>query len=157
MIQNTVGNIFSGQVVGEMAKALSERFGKILQKCESMSINHSDTSTSISTQLDSLIPATKIATLSQGMFVGAVCDNFGEEIKQKVFHARIAVDNKQIKRETAAYEPIPEICSFIDAEGKDRMQEQIKANYDRIKAEVAQIIEDELTRIENDPALAHLL
>lgn len=157
VIQNTVGNIFSGQVVGETAKSLSERFGKILQKRESMNINRSDTSTSISTQLDTLIPASKIATLSQGTFVGAVSDNFGEEISQKIFHAQIVVDSAQVKRETAAYEPIPEICSFKDAEGKDRMQEQIQANYDRIKAEVMQIIDDELGRIEDDPALAHLL
>ncbi len=157
VIQNTVGNIFSGQVVGETAKALSERFGKVLQKRQSMNVNHNDTSTSISTQLDSLIPASKIATLSQGMFVGAVSDNFGEEIEQKIFHAQIIVDSIQVKKETAAYEPIPEICSFIDVEGKDRMQEQIKANYDRIKAEVVQIIEDELTRIANDPELAYLL
>lgn len=31
VIQNTVGNIFSGQVVGETARSLSERFGKVLQ------------------------------------------------------------------------------------------------------------------------------
>ena len=32
VIQNTVGNVFSGQVVGETAKTLSERFGKVLQQ-----------------------------------------------------------------------------------------------------------------------------
>ncbi len=85
VIQNTVGNIFSGQVVGETARTLSERFGKIVQKRLSVSINRSDTSTSINTQLDSLIPASKISTLSQGVFVGAVSDNFGEEIEQKIF------------------------------------------------------------------------
>lgn len=31
VIMSTVGNVFSGQVVGETAKTLSERFGKILQ------------------------------------------------------------------------------------------------------------------------------
>ena len=66
VIQNTVGNIFSGQVVGKTAKTLSERFGKVLQKRQSMTINRNDTSTSISTQLDSLIPASKIANLTQG-------------------------------------------------------------------------------------------
>lgn len=80
---NTVGNIFSGQVVGETAKNLSERFGKILQQRQSISINRQDTSTSINTQLDSLIPASKIANLSQGTFVGSVADNFGAEIDQK--------------------------------------------------------------------------
>lgn len=157
VIQNTVGNIFSGQVVGETAKALSDRFGKILQKRESMNINRSDTSTSISTQLDTLIPASKIATLSQGTFVGAVSDNFGEEIDQKIFHARIVVDSEQVKWETASYEPIPIISHFKDADGNDNMQAQIKANYDRIKEEVLQIIEDELTRIEDDPELAYLV
>ncbi len=32
VVMNTVGNIFSGQVVGETAKTLSDRFGKVLQK-----------------------------------------------------------------------------------------------------------------------------
>ena len=70
VIQNTVGNVFSGQVVGETAKTLSERFGKILQQRQSMTINRNDKSTSISTQMDSLIPASKISNLTQGMFVG---------------------------------------------------------------------------------------
>ena len=69
VIINTVGNIFSGQVVGETAKTLSERFGKILQKRHSISINRQDVSTSISTQMDSLIPPSKISGLTQGMFV----------------------------------------------------------------------------------------
>ena len=82
MIINTVGNLFSGQVVGETAKTLSERFGKILQKRHSISINRQDVSTSISTQMDSLIPPSKISGLTQGMFVGSVADNFGERIEQ---------------------------------------------------------------------------
>lgn len=65
VIQNTVGNIFSGQVVGETAKHLSDRFGKVLQKRQSLTINRSDKSTSISTQMDTLIPTSKIATLTQ--------------------------------------------------------------------------------------------
>ena len=91
VIQNTVGNVFSGQVVGETAKTLSERFGKVLQQRQSMTINRNDKSTSISTQMDSLIPASKISNLTQGMFVGAVSDNFDERIDQKIFHAEIVV------------------------------------------------------------------
>lgn len=101
MIQNTVGNIFSGQVVGETAKTLSDRFRKVLQKRQSMTINRQDKSTSISTQMDSLIPASKISNLTQGMFVGAVSDNFDERIDQKIFHAEIVVDNEKVKSETA--------------------------------------------------------
>ena len=157
VIMSTVGNVFSGQVVGETAKTLSERFGKILQKRESVSINRSDTSTSISTQLDSLIPASKISTLSQGMFVGAVTDNFGETIDQKIFHAQIVVDNDAVQKETAAYQPIPEISSFLDAEGNDTMEQQIQANYRQIKQDIVELVDNELIRIENDPTLKHLL
>lgn len=157
VIMSTVGNVFSGQVVGETAKTLSERFGKILQKRESMSINCNDTSTSISTQLDSLIPASKISTLSQGMFVGAVADNFGETIEQKIFHAQIVVDNEAVQKETAAYQPIPEISSFLDENGNDTMEQQIQANYRQIKQDIVELVENELIRIENDPELKHLL
>ena len=157
VIQNTVGNIFSGQVVGETAKSLSERFGKILQQRQSISINRQDTSTSINTQLDSLIPASKIANLSQGTFVGSVADNFGEEIDQKIFHARIIVDSAKVSEEMKAYKKIPVINEFRDADGNDIMQQQIDRNYSQIKADVLQIIEEEMERIKNDPELRYLI
>jgi hypothetical protein len=157
VVQNTVGNIFSGQVVGESAKTLSERFGKVLQKRQSMTINRQDTSTSISTQLDSLIPASKISNLTQGMFVGAVSDNFDERIEQKIFHAEIVVDNAKVASETKAYKPIPVIAEFTDDEGNDVMQQIIEDNYNQIKADVKQIVAEELERIENDPDLKHLI
>ena len=143
-IFNTVGNIFSGQIVGESAKNLSERFGKILQKRQSISINRQDTSTSISTQLDSLIPASKISNLTQGMFVGSVSDNFGERIEQKIFHAEIVVDNDKVAAETKAFQPIPIIADFVDEAGKDIMQQIIEDNYNQIKADVKEIVANEL-------------
>ncbi len=157
VIMNTVGNIFSGQVVGDTAKTLSERFGKVLQKRQSMTINRNDKSTSISTQMDSLIPPSKISTLTQGMFVGAVADNFDERIEQKIFHAEIVVDSQRVAAEEKAYKKIPVITDFKDENGVDRMKEQIQANYDRIKAEARQIVEDEIQRIKDDPDLCHLL
>lgn len=153
VIQNTVGNIFSGQVVGETAKNLSERFGKILQQRQSVSINRQDTSTSINTQLDFLIPASKISNLSQGTFVGSVADNFGEEIDQKIFHSRIIVDSAKVSAETKAYKKIPIVNEFKDENGNDIMQEQIERNYSRIKDEVEQIVQDEMERIKNDSEL----
>ncbi|WP_444647638.1 conjugal transfer protein MobC [Flavobacterium columnare] len=157
VIQNTVGNIFSGQVVGETAKSLSERFGKVLQKRQSISINRNDTSTSISTQLDSLIPASKISTLTQGMFVGAVSDNFEERIEQKIFHAEIVVDNEKVAAETKVYQRIPEILSFVDEQGEDKMKQEIETNYKQIKQDIVQVIKTELERIKNDPDLQHLM
>ena len=157
VVMNTVGNIFSGQVVGETAKTLSERFGKVLQKRQSITINRQDKSTSINTQMDSLIPPSKISGLTQGMFVGSVSDNFDECIEQKIFHAEIVVDNEKVAAETKAYKPIPVITDFTDENGKDCMRDMIHSNYNRIKEEVKQIVKDELARIANDENLSHLL
>jgi len=157
VIQNTVGNIFSGQVVGDTAKTLSERFGKVLQKRQSMTINRQDKSTSISTQMDSLIPASKISNLTQGMFVGAVSDNFDERIEQKIFHAEIVVDNAKVSAETNAYQKIPNIVSFIDADGNDIMRQTIDANYKQIKADISEIVHKEIERIKSDPKLSILI
>lgn len=157
VIQNTVGNIFSGQVVGETAKSLSERFGKVLQKRQSMTINRNDKSTSISTQLDSLIPASKISTLTQGMFVGSVSDNFDERIDQKIFHAEIVVDNEKVAAESKAYQQIPQILSFVNEQGEDKMKQEIDSNYKRIKSDILNIVVSEIERIKNDPDLQHLV
>ena len=157
VVMNTVGNIFSGQVVGETAKTLSERFGKVLQKRQSISINRQDVSTSINTQMDSLIPPSKISGLTQGMFVGSVSDNFNERIEQKIFHCEIVVDAEKVKREEKAYKKIPVITDFTDGDGNDRMKETVQANYRRIKEEVKQIVQEELERIANDENLKHLL
>ena len=157
VIQNTVGNVFSGQVVGETAKTLSERFGKVLQQRKSMTINRNDKSTSISTQLDSLIPASKISNLTQGMFVGAVSDNFDERIEQKIFHAEIVVDVAKVAAEAKAYQSIPIIAEFLNEDGSDNLSETIEANYKRVKQEILSLVESEIERIKVDPNLCHLL
>ena len=157
VVINTVGNIFSGQVVGETAKTLSERFGKVLQKRQSISINRQDVSTSINTQMDSLIPPSKISGLTQGMFVGSVSDNFNERIEQKIFHAEIVVDTDKVKREESHYQPIPIINDFKDADGNDCMKQAILDNYNQIKEDVKQIVKDELERIAADENLKHLI
>lgn len=144
-------------MVGETAKSLSERFGKVLQKRQSMTINRNDKSTYISTQLDSLIPASKISTLTQGMFVGAVSDNFDERIEQKIFHAEIVVDNEKVAAETKVYQQIPQILSFTDENGVDNMKRDIENNYRQIKSDILHIVENEMERIKNDPDLQHLV
>ena len=157
VIQNTVGNVFSGQVVGETAKTLSERFGKVLQQRQSMTINRNDKSTSISTQMDSLIPASKISNLTQGIFVGAVSDNFDERIDQKIFHAEIVVDSVKVSEEMKAYQPIPVIVEFKNEDGSDNLKETIEANYRKVKQEILTLVDSEIQRIKNTPALSHLI
>ena len=157
VIQNTVGNVFSGQVVGETAKTLSERFGKVLQQRQSMTINRNDKSTSISTQMDSLIPVSKISNLTQGMFVGAVSDNFDERIDQKIFHAEIVVDSTKVSVEMKQYQSIPEINTFRNADGSDSLKETIDANYKCVKQDVLALVKSEIERIKSAPLLKHLI
>ena len=157
VIQNTVGNVLSGQVVGETAKTLSERFGKVLQQRQSMTINRNDKSTSISTQMDSLIPASKNSNLTQGMFVGAVSDNFDERIDQKIFHAEIVVDSAKVSAEMKAYQPIPVIVDFKNKVGSDNLKETIEANYRKVKQEILSLVDSEIQKIKNDPMLSNLI
>lgn len=149
VIANIVGNIISGQVVGDTAKQLSERFGKIMQERESLSINSQDTSISRSKQLESAIPPSRIASLSSGEFVGAVADDPAEKIELKTFHCEILNDHDALKAEEEAYVPIPKVREITQAE--------IEENYIRIKQEVVAIIDTEMERIYDTPELAHLL
>jgi hypothetical protein len=149
VILNLAGNIISGQAAGDTAKFLSERFGKIVQQRESISINSNDTSISRSTQLDSAIPPSKIATLSSGEFVGIVSDNPDQKINLKVFHSEIVNDHKAIKAEEKRYKEIPVVRNVADSE--------IRENYLKIKSDVRNIIKNEISRIKTDPQLSHLL
>lgn len=149
VIFNIVGNIISGQVLGDTAKQLSERFGKIMQQRESLSINSNDTSVSKSTQLEYAVPASKISNLSSGEFVGSVADNPTEKIELKNFHCEIINDHDALKKESDAYLPIPKI--------REITQKEVEDNYKQIKDEVAEIIEMEMERIYDTPELAHLL
>lgn len=139
VIMNIVGNVISGQVVGETAKLLSERFGKIVQERQSVSINSSDTSVSKSTQLDSAIPPSKISSLSSGEFVGMVADDPDQKISLKIFHNQILNDHEAIKREEDSYEPIPMVRNVT--------QEEIMENYIMIKQEIEYIVEQVAKKI----------
>ena len=140
VIVNICGNVISGQVTGDTAKQLSERFGRIVQERESVSINRNDTSVSKSTQLDSAIPASTIATLSSGEFVGIVADNPEERIELKAFHSEILNDHEAIARKEKAYRDIPRV--------REISEEDIQANFITIKNDVVAIIEQELRRLE---------
>ncbi|OOQ60297.1 conjugal transfer protein MobC [Mucilaginibacter pedocola] len=136
VIMNIVGNIISGQVSGDTAKQLSERFGKIVQERRSLTINSQDTSVGRSTQLDFAVPASKIATLSSGEFVGLVADDPGDKIDLKVFHNQVINDHDAIKSEEAAYKELPAIRK-IDGD-------MIMSNYLSIKSDIGLILAKEL-------------
>jgi uncharacterized membrane protein YgdD (TMEM256/DUF423 family) len=144
VIVNITGNIISGQVMGETSKLLSERFGKIMQDRQSISVNRTDTSISHSKQLDSAIPASKIAALSSGEFVGLVADNPDEKIKLKMFHAEIINDVGKLNEEVSRYKDIPVVSNVT--------QEQVLDNYYQVKMEVKRLIGEEVERLRAERA-----
>src|ERR1700721_52065 len=143
VIMNIVGNVISGQVMGETAKSLAERFGKIVQIKESVSINRNDTSVSKSGQLDFAIPASKIAALSSGEFVGMVADDPDHKIKLKTFHCEIVNDPKALINEQKYVKPLP-IRSSVN-------QEIVLKNYFQIRQDVSNLIESEIEILLNTP------
>ena len=149
VIMNITGNIISGQVSGDTAKQLSERFGKIMQDRESLSINRSDTSISRSKQLDAAIPPSKISALSSGDFVGMVADDPDCKIELKAFHCEIINDHEALKQEQRNYKEIPEIRKLNNV--------IVQQNYLQIKQDVQDIVNSEMERVLNNPALAHMV
>lgn len=149
VIMNIVGNIISGQVSGDTARQLSERFGKIMQARNSKNINSSDVSFNYSSQLDSAIPASKIATLSSGHFVGIVADTPQQPIQLKMFHAEFTADFDALEKEEAGYEPMPVVQQVTD--------EAVELNFLNVRLDVLKIIEAVLDDIRSDPGKAHLL
>jgi len=148
VIMNITGNIISGQVTGETSKFLSERFGKINQVKESISINRTDTSISKSSQLDFAIPQSKIAGLSSGEFVGMVADDPTNKIKLKTFHCEIMNDHVQLNATTLLYRELPKINSVTT--------QMVADNFRRIKSEISHIVETEIERIINTPGLERI-
>lgn len=149
VIMNITGNIVSGQVTGDTAKQLSERFGKIMQDRESLSINRSDTSISRSKQLEAAIPPSKISALSSGEFVGMVADDPDCKIELKAFHCSIVNDHEALKQEQNNYKEIPVIRKLDNA--------MVQRNYLQIKQDVQDIIQSEMERVVSDPGLSHLV
>ncbi len=149
VIMNITGNIISGQVTGETAKQLSERFGKIMQDRTSFSVNSSDTSISHSKQLESAIPPSAISALSSGEFVGMVADDPDQKIELKAFHCHILNDHEALKKEQDSYKEIPVIRKVDNA--------IVQRNYLQIKQDVQDIINTEMERIIGDQGLKHLV
>ena len=149
VIMNITGNLICGQVTGDTAKHVSERFGKIMQDRASYSINSADTSISRSKQLESAIPPSKIAALSSGEFVGMVADNPDQKIELKAFHCQVLNDHEALKKEQADYKEIPVFKKLDNA--------MIQHNYFRIKQDIQDIVESQLELLLNDPSMKQLI
>ncbi|MES2373391.1 MAG: conjugal transfer protein MobC [Bacteroidota bacterium] len=139
VIINICGNIISGQVMGDTAKTLSDRFGRINQDRESLSINRTDTSVSLSQQLESAIPPSKISSLSSGEFVGMVADDPHEKIALKMFHSQIIQNTETVNKEMHGFTSIPVI--------KKVSRQEVMDNFFQIKYEIRSLIETEVARL----------
>ena len=104
-----------------------------------------------------LVNSALIPPTGQGMFEGAVSDNFDERIDQKIFHAEIVVDSAKVSAEMKAYQPIPIIADFKNEDGLNKQKESIEANYRKVKEEILSLVDSEIMRIKNEPKLAHLI
>lgn len=149
VIMNITGNIVSGQVTGDTAKQLSERFGKIMQDRESLSINSGDTSISRSKQLESAVPPSKICSLSSGEFVGTVADDPNCKIELKTFHCEIINDHDALKKEEDNFKDIALIRKIDNT--------MVQRNYLQVKQDIQEIMQSEIERLLLDPGLAYLV
>jgi hypothetical protein len=149
VIMNIVGNIISGQVSGDTAKQLSEKFGKILQDRQSIAINRNDTSITKSKQLELAIPVNRISSLSSGEFVGMVSDNPDQKIELKAFCAEIINDHEALNREQAGYKKLP---VFSKVEPSDVLK-----SYLQVKKDVAMIVQTEIERMLDTPEMTEMI
>ena len=142
-ILTNIGNVFAGQSVGETARFIQNRMGKILQERQSININRNMQSTSFSTQMDYLVPEGKIATLPQGYMVGQVADNFDQQVSQKNFNCLIDVDAEKMEKEERSYNEIPDVYHF------DNLEELLENNRNQICNDVMNILIDCTTELDD--------
>lgn len=149
VITNIVGNLISGQVSGDSAKHLAERFGKIMQGRQNIAVNSNDTTVTQSHQLEYAIPASRIASLSAGEFVGTVADDPLQKMPLKMFCAEILNDHAALADEAAKYRDLPVI--------REVNRQDVLAQYAKIKTEIRTLIDAELLRMLNTPELENLI
>jgi type IV secretory pathway TraG/TraD family ATPase VirD4 len=146
LILNITGNLICGQVGGETARWVSERFPGTMQFKRTVAVNSSDTTFSRTRQMGPAISPATVATLSSGEFLGIVADDPGQEIKLKAFHAKVVNDREALERERAKWVELP-VVREVDMEA-------VHKNFHRVKEEVQEIVRVEMERVLGNPALA---
>jgi len=150
VILNTCGNIISGQVTGETARLLSDRFGRTLQHRQSLTTTPSDIQVTDSQQLEPVIPESRIATLSPGEFCGIIADTPGQPIELKTFCCRIPLDFAALNTEEAAWKPLPVIHN-------DVTDDVLNDNFLQIRADIRKLVKSEIDRISTTETLRPLI
>ena len=95
------------------------------------------------------VPPATIAQLSSGQFVGMVADDPQNKIILKAFHCEVINEHEKIAAEEKSFQDIPKV--------RELQQGEVFDNYHRIKVEISRMVESELERMLDTPALAGLL
>jgi len=139
-ITSVVGNVLSGSVRNKDTLEWLERlFGKVKQQSESLSIDRTKTSVSLSEKLEPLIPAGKIASLKAGELVGMLAADAVEDYTGKyetsAINCRVNLDMDSIAIEERSYRPMP---IYYDFDGKK--DQILKDNFMRINEEISLLV-----------------
>jgi hypothetical protein len=131
-----VGNVLSGSVRSkETLDWLEKLFGRVKQESESLSIDRSKLSVSLSERLENLIPSGKIAALSTGEMVGILArepnENYAKSYQPSVINCKINLDLKAVAAEEASYLPLPVFYDF-----KGNKMQVLSENFKKINNEI---------------------
>ena len=145
LLLNIAGNLISGQLGGETARWISERFPPITQYKTSVSMNSSDTSISKTEQSTGAVSPSLIANLSSGEFVGIVADDPDNRLPLKAFHAIIENEDSAVKERIS--------MPIVREVGQADVQEAFL----KVKRDIQQLADSEIRRIVGDPSLVGLV
>jgi len=142
-ITSVVGNVVSGSAREKYTlEWLQTIFGKSKQISESVSVDGSKTSVSLQERDDYVIPASKIASLGEGEFVGTIrksgknADEWDGKFETSAINCKINLDIDQITKESKLYQAIPNFYNFGDSAKKESI---LRVNFLKINDEVAQV------------------
>lgn len=136
---NITGNVFCGQVGGETARWMSERFPTIQQEKPSISHNSNDLSVSTTLQREPTVNQATIASLSSGEFVGVLSDDPDNELQLKVFHGKILRESADDPASPWVY-ALP-VVREVDEAG-------VKTVFERVKEDIRVLMAAEVERVQ---------
>jgi len=131
VFMNISGNLFCGQVGGETARWVSERFPQVQRERVGFTTNSSDTAATISTHWEPSVTAATVAGLSSGEFVGVLSDEPGKEMELKAFHGRLVLEDDALPGEGVAFE-LP-VVKAVDAK-------VVKACFEQVREDIRALI-----------------
>lgn len=144
VLLNITGNVIAGQVSGESARQLSERFGRILQERRSLHQGERSESTGLAYYLDPALPPSRISTLSSGEMVGVLSDSPAQPLEHKLFHGRMVRDKEPAEGELPLLDKPPTATDIAEC-------------YKQIKEEIRELVNVAMDRLMHEPDLKHLI